>query len=61
MKHVHVNGNAADVEEGGEAGTAQGTQSALPFKPLSVAFRDVQYSVPLPKVRRGRTPGHAAL
>ena len=42
--------NNGDVEEGGKKETAK---SALPFKPLSVAFRDVQYSVPLPKVRRG--------
>lgn len=45
------NGEAAakgDVEEGGQGGESA---SALPFKPLSMAFRDVRYSVPLPQVR----------
>lgn len=40
-----------DIEEGGGK-KESAAKSALPFKPLVMAFRDVQYSVPLPKVRR---------
>ena len=34
-----------------EAGNGAPPRSALSFKPLSLAFHDVEYSVPLPKVR----------
>ena len=44
-------GGGGDLEKGGsDGGGAQRGGSVLPFKPLTLTFRDMQYSVAIPKV-----------
>lgn len=42
-------GSSGDEEEGGIS-VKKRAQSALPFTPLHMTFRNLQYSVPMPKV-----------
>lgn len=40
------------VEAGASSSGRQG-RAALPFRPVTMTFQDVKYSVPLPKVGKG--------